>query len=58
MSEVSNFRVAVPYIMLLFIGKVNIKVGYCCSLCNRAKQSRIMRYNTLFKGLFIRRLRF
>ena len=46
------------YNVVVYIFMVNIKVGCCCSLCNRAKQSRIMRYNTSFKGHFIRRLQF
>ena len=45
------------YNVVVYIFKVNVKVG-CCSLCNRAKQSRIMMYNTSFKGHFIRRLQF
>ena len=53
-----GFYCSAIYNVVVYICKVNVKVGYCCSLCNRAKQRRIMRYNTLFKGHFIRRLQF
>ena len=50
--------VGAKYNAVVYIFKVHVKVGCCCSFCNRAKQSRIIRCNTSFKGQFIRRLQF
>ena len=55
LSEFSNFSVSAPYYNgVVYIFKLNVKVGCCCSRCNRAKQSRIIRCTTSFKGSLVK----